>query len=50
MSLTRIASRYAKSLIHFAQAQANWRGYEDILNLKVAADIREFNLVAKARS
>ncbi|MBK7607430.1 MAG: F0F1 ATP synthase subunit delta [Saprospiraceae bacterium] len=49
MSLTRIASRYAKSLIDFAQAQGKLdRIYEDILNLKVAADIREFNLLCKS--
>lgn len=49
MSLTRIASRYAKSLIDFTQAQGKLdRIYEDILNLKVAADIREFNLLCKS--
>ncbi len=49
MSLARISSRYAKSLIDFALEQNKLeRIYEDILNLKTATDNRDFLLLCKS--
>lgn len=49
MSLARIAARYAKSLIDFAQDNNKLdRIHEDILNLKVATDNRDFMLLCKS--
>jgi F0F1-type ATP synthase delta subunit len=51
MSLARISARYAKSLIDFARDHNKLdRIHEDVLNLKVACDNRDFLCYAKARS
>ncbi|MEP7320869.1 MAG: ATP synthase F1 subunit delta [Saprospiraceae bacterium] len=49
MSLVRISTRYAKSLIEFARESNKLdRIHEDILNLKTACDNRDFMLLCKS--
>ncbi|MEO5581854.1 MAG: ATP synthase F1 subunit delta [Saprospiraceae bacterium] len=49
MSLVRISTRYAKSLIDFARENNKLdRIYEDVLNLKVACENRDFMLLCKS--
>jgi F-type H+-transporting ATPase subunit delta len=49
MSLVRISTRYAKSLIDFARESNKLdRIQEDVLNLKVACDNRDFMLLCKS--
>lgn len=49
MSLARISSRYAKSLLDFAIEQDKLeRIYQDILQLKIAVSVRDFVLLCKS--
>ena len=49
MSVQRIASRYAKSLIDLADEQGNLeRVFEDILHFKQVCDVRDFYLLMKS--